>query len=71
MKNSFKTSSIMLLIVAITGCQKNYTCECKNPGGVSATYKLKETKTKAKSICDKHNDEVNSLPWSETYCELK
>ncbi|PBQ34240.1 hypothetical protein CNR22_21520 [Sphingobacteriaceae bacterium] len=67
----YKTTTLLFLIIALSNCKKDYTCQCRNPGGITATYKFTETKTKAKSICDKHNDEENSIPWSESYCELK
>jgi hypothetical protein len=52
-------------------CKKNYTCECTNPGGVYATYKLNKSKENAEKICNKYNAEANSIPWSESVCNLK
>jgi len=62
---------ILLAIGCLMACKKNYTCECTNPGGVYATYKLNGSKEKAKKTCDKYNTEANSIPWSESFCSLK
>jgi hypothetical protein len=69
--NFIKLTPVLVLLFASTSCKKSYTCQCQTSGSVSATYNLNETKAKAKSICDKHNAEVNKIPWSESFCELK
>ncbi|WP_317897313.1 hypothetical protein [Aurantibacillus circumpalustris] len=66
-----KIALALLIICFLTSCQKTYTCECTNPGGVYASYTLKESKTEAEAICAQYNAEANSIPWSENNCALK
>jgi hypothetical protein len=67
---------VILLSGALTGilfssCKKEYTCECKNPGGVFKTYTIKDTKLKAKNKCADYSKEYQDVAWSETGCSVK
>ncbi len=60
-----------VLGVAATSCKKDYSCTCTTSGGgvsASATTTIRETKSKAKTACEKNNSEVMGV---KTTCELK
>lgn len=63
--------SALLVILALSNCKKNYTCECFGPGGVLKTYDIKDTKKKAKKKCLEYSAEYQDVPWSETGCLLR
>lgn len=67
-----KTKAIFICIATflVTACKKNYTCECFNPGGVVATYKIHDTKNKAEKKCKEYAEPYN-YPFSESGCQLK
>lgn len=60
----------MTCLVAVA-CKKEYTCECKNPGGVYATYTINDSKSKAKKKCDDYHKETESTVFSESSCSVK
>jgi hypothetical protein len=63
---------ILISILAsyfLTGCQKDYTCECGNPGGVTATYKIHDTKKRAETKCSSYCTQCNAI--LENYCLIK
>ena len=57
---------IVLTIIILTACKKEYTCECDNPGG-HVVYVIHDSKKNAEKECFAASD----FPWSETMCTLK
>ena len=66
-----KTKLILTILTTcvLTACKKDYTCECANPGGVYATYKIYDTKANASAKCDSYCSSCNFL--NESHCDLK
>ncbi|MEN9977837.1 MAG: hypothetical protein RLZZ569_462 [Bacteroidota bacterium] len=65
-----KQLTLLLLIIVLTGCKQKHTCACSNPGGVFETHIIKGTVTEAKSKCAEIDASHQTMPWSETFCEL-
>jgi hypothetical protein len=61
---------LLLLIIVLTGCKQKHTCACSNPGGVFETHIIKGTAAEAKSKCAEIEASYQTMPWSETFCEL-
>ena len=66
-----KISLTVLVVLMLTSCKKNYTCNCFNPSGVFKTYEIKDTKKKATEKCNDYSKGYQTEPWSETGCSLK
>ncbi len=68
-----KKAGILLLLIAgiNSSCQKKYTCECFNPGGVFETHNISGTKHKAVKKCDEYARQYSSVPMSETSCAIR
>ncbi len=59
-------------MIAMSGCKKNYTCACTNPGGTTNVFTVKDTKSNADKKCtDYFNQTYGSVPMSETSCAIK
>ena len=74
MKNLFILT--VFAIVALTSCEKDYTCECKlYYDGVydsSASLTIKDTKKNAIKECDKNDESYfDGVALAEQDCEIK
>lgn len=58
------------LAFGMTSCKKDWTCECKDSGGVDFTYTQKSTKAKAKTWCEAWNTSYKATS-STGSCDLK
>ena len=75
------TLALMLMIVFITSCEKNYNCECKRTYTKSngdtytesdGNYTFKDTRVRAKSRCNEQEGSGSNLYGTYTRdCELK
>lgn len=64
-------SLLTLSCLLAVACKKEYSCECKNPGGVYATYSITDSKSKAKKKCDDYAKENENTVFSESSCSVK
>lgn len=67
-------TKIFLAVTAIcilSSCTKQYNCVCSNPGGVFETHIITGTQMEAQQQCNKISQGHQTVPMSETYCELK
>ncbi|PWH86599.1 hypothetical protein [Brumimicrobium oceani] len=72
MKTLFQSiSALTLLSLLLISCKKEYTCECFNPGGVFETHSIKDTKKNAEEKCSEYAVKFQTMPFSETSCQLK
>ncbi|MES2132800.1 MAG: hypothetical protein V4506_10635 [Bacteroidota bacterium] len=72
MKASIITLSLLTTVIAISGCKKNYICECTNPGGTYNATVFKDTKKNAKDKCTQYyNEHSSNVPFPETSCKIK
>lgn len=55
---------ILVPLIALAGCKKDYTCECKNSNSTYTAGTVEATKKKAKQHCE-------SLSTSNTECYVK
>ena len=62
---------IFLSATLFVSCKKEYSCECFNPRGVFKTYSIRDTEENALLKCENYSKEYQSIPFSETACELK
>ncbi len=62
---------ILLISLIFTSCQKQYVCECFNPGGVFKTYNIYGSHQKAQQKCNNYSLQYQDVPMSETDCVLK
>ena len=67
-----KTAFTYLIVVSLSliGCTQKHTCACSNPGGVFETHIIKGTVSDAKEKCAEIDATHQTIPWSETFCEL-
>ena len=67
-----KTVFIGLIVACLflIGCKQKHTCACSNPGGVFETHIIKGTVSDAKEKCAEIDATHQTIPWSETFCEL-
>jgi hypothetical protein len=68
--DKFYYLSLAAAVMLFTGCKKEYTCECFNPGGVYKVYKVTDTKKKAEKTCASHSEEPDTT-WNEAGCVIK
>ena len=62
------SSTVMLL----SGCKKDYTCACTNPGGTTNVFTVKDTKSNATKKCsDYYTQYYGGVAWNETSCSIK
>lgn len=68
-----KTKLIILgvALVFLSSCKKDYTCECFNPSGVFQTHTITGTYQEAQAQCQEYSAQYQTVPMSETACELK
>ncbi|HSH67709.1 MAG TPA: hypothetical protein VLB84_18355 [Bacteroidia bacterium] len=72
MKKMLGIIGIICSVFIITGCKKEYSCVCTNPGGSEVVFTVKQTKDKAKKKCDDYyNENIANIPWNETVCAIK
>jgi hypothetical protein len=65
-------STLGLTTILFSGCQKQYNCECTNPGGKYIAFSKHCTKSQAKQKCkDYYYSNYGNVPMSETFCEVK
>ena len=63
---------VAILSVSLTNCQKDYVCECTNPGGTFKAFSILGTKEKTEKKCkDYYNENYGNILMNETYCEVK
>lgn len=63
---------ISLVSTFLSGCKKEYVCECTNPGGKFTAFSERTTKEKADQKCKDYYDEnYGKILMSETFCEVK
>ncbi len=43
---------LVLVIISLSSCKKNYTCECTNTNGTYVAGEVEATKSKAKKHCE-------------------
>ncbi len=55
---------LVLVIISLSSCKKNYTCECTNTNGTYVAGEVEATKSKAKKHCE-------GLSTSNTECVAK
>jgi hypothetical protein len=56
MKKLFALSFIVLSVVSLSSCKKDYTCTCKDSSGNTVgSITIKSTKSKAKTTCTADN----------------
>ncbi|MEO6903195.1 MAG: hypothetical protein ABI315_08580 [Bacteroidia bacterium] len=61
-----------ITILTFVACKKEYTCQCTNPGGTKDVFTVKDSKSNAKSKCDKYyQDNFANVPLNETICNIK
>lgn len=61
---------LIVVSLSLIGCKQKHTCACSNPGGVFETHIIKGTVSEAKSKCAEIDASHQTMPWSETFCEL-
>lgn len=62
--------SLTVVSLSLIGCKQKHTCACTNPGGVFETHIIKGTVSEAKEKCAEIDASHQTIPWSETFCEL-
>jgi hypothetical protein len=61
-----------LVLIALSGCKKQYACECTNPGGTQTIFTVNSTRAKAEEKCKAYyDDNFSAIPWNETLCQIK
>jgi hypothetical protein len=63
-------TSLVIASLSLFSCKQKHTCACSNPGGVFETHIIKGTAEEAKSKCAEIDASHQTMPWSETFCEL-
>jgi predicted metal-binding protein len=59
-------------VTLLSGCKKDYTCVCSNPGGTTDVFTVKDTKSNATKKCsDYYAQNVGNVAWNETSCSIK
>lgn len=60
----------MFILITLSSCTKEYTCECVVAiGGITTQSEIEaRTKTKAKSLCDENDTELLGVVVAE--CEI-
>lgn len=61
-------AAFVLASLFFISCEKEYICDCGNPGGIYKTFTIRGTK---KNASDKCHDHAQDVPFSETYCNMR
>lgn len=69
---SFLTLTILITVIFLSSCKKEYVCECKNPGGTLTAFRTTDSKKRARQKCeDYYNANYGSVVFNETSCEIR